>query len=194
MASCVGKVAHFPQSGNVQSELHGEPLWFFSRSKNPELSRSSNTIFVRQMQKPNCSDISGFPSSPHSWAFHGHLCCHFLLYVASLHHDLPQSPFSSSPPVPSYLRHYWDIFVLRSTARKLPWPLTDCLFVLFQMWMSVRHLAFVGLAHVTILLGTTPASALLITCKSMEETTAWVRAEASLKLYLGALGQGDHLP
>lgn len=50
------------------------------------------------------------------------------------------------------------------------------------MWMSVRHLAFVGLAHVTILLGTTPASALLITCKSMEETTAWVCAGVSLIL------------
>lgn len=60
--------------------------------------------------------------------------------------------------------------------------------------MSVRHLASVGLARVTILLGTTPASALLITCKSMEETTAWVCAGVSLKLYLSALGQGDRLP
>lgn len=54
MTSCVGKVAHIPQSGNAQSELHREPLWFFSRSKNPEWRRSSNTIFVQQMQKPNC--------------------------------------------------------------------------------------------------------------------------------------------
>lgn len=42
---------------------------------------------------------------------------------ASLQHDLPQSPFSSSP-----LRCYWDIFVLRSPIRKLLWPLTAFLF------------------------------------------------------------------
>lgn len=40
--------------------------------------------------------------------------------------------------------------------------------------MSAIHLAFVDLARVTILLGTTPASVLLITCKSMEGTTVWV--------------------
>lgn len=54
MTSCVGKVAHFRQSGNAPWELHREPLWFISRYKNPERRRSSNTIFVQQVQKPSC--------------------------------------------------------------------------------------------------------------------------------------------
>lgn len=78
---------------------------------------------------------SRVPLFHHSQAFHGPSATTSFCIWALLHHDLVRSPFRSSPSVPSYFRHYWDIFVLGGTIRKFLWRFTAFLFSSRCKWV-----------------------------------------------------------
>lgn len=148
MTSCVGKIVLFPQSNRPepsnQSVLApllidmGTPqrtalvlaqIW---ESRMDEILRY---YFCATGAKPkllslSSLDISEFPSSCHSRAFHGHLCHHFLCYVGFT------PPWPDSEPLQlssvstfllqSLLRHFHS--QKHNTKASVA---THCLFVLF---------------------------------------------------------------
>lgn len=99
MTSCIGQVADFPQSNRPEPSNQSGLASFLIGMSTPQgtalvlvqiwESRMDEILKYyfcatgakTKLLSLSCLDISEFPSSHHSQAFHGHLCHYFLLCV-----------------------------------------------------------------------------------------------------------------